>query len=374
MTTIKGGRPTRKRDRRQPPHSTFESVGALLRSARAEQGIELAEIRDRTGVSRELLEALEAGEPGRISDSSSAISAVRRMADLLGLNTNELTVMFVRAWVEAKTSSDVPLLLEWPPVLPPASGTYREPAGTGVVELASRQLARSVTELERRPGRAVGHLARYSGSPAHLTGFTQTAQVPAVAWRPDPRTSVLPAIPMKAPQSPPGTPGGGRRRAPFALRALVWLVLALLVVAGAGLVTAHYRPSWLKKLHLLRTGSTHVTVGSSISPSSAVPAVRTVSSSGATANVVVHARNYEVRVAAFNRVWIQATAPSSYTEIFSGTLAPGQSQTIDPVNGQLTLELAATSAVVVVDVGGKILPGWFFTPTAVPFYLNFVYG
>ncbi len=49
----------------------------------------------------------------------------------------------------------------------------------------------------------------------------------------------------------------------------------------------------------------------------------------------------------------------------------GATQAFPAVQGQLTVQLGASHVVVQVQIAGKTVPGWQFTPSAVPFTLNF---
>ena len=55
------------------------------------QGLSLEAVQDRTGVRRFDLEALEAGDLSRFADEKTALIAVRRCAETLGLDAAAMT-------------------------------------------------------------------------------------------------------------------------------------------------------------------------------------------------------------------------------------------------------------------------------------------
>jgi hypothetical protein len=78
-----------------------------------------------------------------------------------------------------------------------------------------------------------------------------------------------------------------------------------------------------------------------------------------------------VLVQAIGRCWVMATTPQAITPVFNTTMDPGTSQVLTPASGQLTVELGASGVLVSVQVGGKTVPGWSYTPMAAPVTLNF---
>ncbi|HUO47728.1 MAG TPA: hypothetical protein VMU09_02745, partial [Acidimicrobiales bacterium] len=163
------------------------------------------------------------------------------------------------------------------------------------------------------------------------------------------------------------------------VRWLVWLTAGLLVAAGAGLVVAHAKPTWMRRLHLARVPHAHVAVPPTTSSPSAHRAGAAAGSSivstgipGPTGTTVtVRAQSYTVLVQAIAPCWVMATTPQSATPAFNATMAPGTSQVLTPVNGQLTVELGASGVLVSVKVGAKSVPGWSYAPTSAPVTLVF---
>ena len=212
------------------------------------------------------------------------------------------------------------------------------------------------------------------GRPDPLEPFTSTAQVPAVG-----RGTELGYDPRFAPT---GSVATYRRRAPapLGLRLVVWLVVLLLVVAGAGLAVAHLRPAWLSSLRAGATTATTAHVPTTTAPAHTSTPGTTHHGAGGivetttgstSATVTVPAADYTVVVQAQNPCWVQASVPTSATPVFASVMPAGSQQTFHPANGHLALELGASGVSVSVTEAGKSTAAWHFSPTAAPFNLSF---
>ena len=350
----------RRKKRRGEPTLTPTAAGAMLLEARQRLGIELAEVHDRTGISWRNLEALESGEVQHFSEPSAAAVAMRRYAELVGLEPDPL--------IGSLTSQAMALAGA------PSAGAPS--AGAPSVGIPSGRAG-----WKKRPDPAPeesGHLRRYYGDHSHLNSFTQTAQVPVVGG----------VGPAGGPGSPywggPSTNGGyapqrRRRKAPLALRLLTWLVLLLVIVGGAGLGVDHYKPQWLRDIHVLRSTvsatpptTTRTTVTRPTTPPTQAPKVTTSSTSVGTANVKVGASSYSIVVSTFNYCWVYALTPLSANPLLNRTLQPGQTASIRVTGGSpVTVKLGALAAQIKVQVGGQTVTGWSLHPDAVPFFVNF---
>ena len=323
----------------------------MLREARLGLGVELAEVHDRTGISWKNLEALESGDLHRFSDPAAAAVAMRRYAELVSLDPDPL-VRSVTAPVPALAGASGP-----------GDGTsWAPPAADSEAEVS-------------------GHLRRYYGDHSHLRSFTQTAQVPSVGgWASDPVTGVI------HPNGPAtGSYKNARRapKAPWILRFMIWLVLLLLLVGGAGIAVNHYKPQWLRDIHVLKNtpvqaGTPGTTASTQSPPSSdtsstqpAAPVVTTSRIGIGTATVKVSQSNYTVVIATFNSCWVEAQVPGSVNPVINRTLEPGQTVSIPVTGGQLNVELGALAAGISVQIDGKTVPGWILRPDAVPFVATF---
>jgi cytoskeleton protein RodZ len=332
----------RRKKRRREPSLTPAAAGAILREERERLGIELAEVHDRTGISWRNLEAIESGEVQHFSEPSAAAVAMRRYSELVGLDPDPLI---------ASLSSPVMALAGAPSV------------GTG----PSRGLAPAPEEA--------GHLRRYYGDHSHLNSFTQTAQVPAVGG-------------LVGSQGAPygGTPSAGgsyqpprrRRKAPLGLRLLTWLVLFLLLVGAAGLGVDHYKPQWLRDIHVIKStahlASPPTTSHTKVIPPTTQPTapVITAQATGVgTTAVKVDASSYSIVVSTFNYCWVEAQTPLNANPLIDKTLQPGQTASIPVTGDPVTLELGSLAALIKVEVNGQVVTGWSLRPNAVPFQVDF---
>ncbi|MGO9343654.1 MAG: helix-turn-helix domain-containing protein [Acidimicrobiales bacterium] len=345
-----GDRSTSRRSKRRGDRLiTPVEAGEMLRNARTSLGIELPEVHDRTGISWRNLEALESGEIQRFSDAAAASVAVRRYAELVHIDPEPL----VRA-----VTTPVP--------------AFAGVAGPGV----STSWAPAPDESE-----ASGHLRRYYGDHSHLRSFTQTAQVPAVGgWTSGPVTGAVhgggPAGAYQAPRR--------KQKAPWLLRFMIWFVLFLVLVGVAGISINHYKPQWLRDIHVLASSPPPTSAPSSNTHSQRPPATThtsttkpvtaavTTSQHGiGTATVKVGASVYDVVVETTNSCWVEAETPGSVNPLIDRTLSAGQTVTIPVTGGQVSVELGSLAAGFTVQIGGKTVPGWTLRPDGVPFVATF---
>ncbi len=334
-------------------------MGEALREARQASSVSLTEINDRTGVPWQQLEALEAGNLSRFPDLRSAITAVRRYSDLVGLDVERYERVVEEHWGTPEAGFD-------PNAAPVNGGGGR--ARTGYITTTV----------------PTGHLSRYPGDGTHLRAFTQTDEVPGIMRVKHPEANGHDSHPaLDDTGSFPAAPAiyTGVRPAPFVLRAALWLTASVLVLALAGLAVQHYQPQWLTDIHLVHhnhtlTAATSGTAtgsgATSQSKKSTNPALVSMTTTGTgSANVSVQASNYTVVVAAWAPCWTVVHSPQSFSPIFAATLQSGQIKEFNPTDGQLTVSMSASLVTVQVKINGKTVPGWLFKPTSVPFLLNF---
>ncbi len=98
------------------------------------------------------------------------------------------------------------------------------------------------------------------------------------------------------------------------------------------------------------------------------PRITFSSTSGA---VGVPSSNYQVVVATSGPCFVQAIPGGPDEVVFSGMVPPGQTQTFTAVSGKLSVILGSVQVKVTVQVDGRIVPGWQYTPTSTPFTLKF---
>ncbi len=342
-------RTTRRRGvrRQRDPFSRF---GAELRQARETAGLTLEAVGDRTGVRRHHLEALEEGDLSRFPDESAALVAVRRYAEIFGLDAAAMAQTVGAQW---RTVGDRPspvLVGATPAAPPPRPDTGPVPA-------------------------VPGHLSRYPGDTSHLRSFTQTAQVPQVKTPRTVRPSLPPGLRFDSTDAIPVTLRGRPepRPAPLALRVAVWSTALLLVVGVGGLAVHHWRPAWLRKIHLVEgppTGGAATSHGPR-PPAARGPVVKEAASGPLSATVTVRSSVFSVVVTTAAPCWIHVSSPASFAPVFSATVPAGTTKSFTSSSGQLSVELGASRVSMTVSILGTTVPGFVFAPRAAPFVVNF---
>ncbi len=345
-TAGSGGRVTR-RSENHPSIAARPVVGTTLREARESQGITLAEVRDRTGVSWQHLEALEAMQLGRLPDQRSVVTAARRYAEVVGLDASEVCGRLLSAWQDQ----------QWKP-----GHMNRETSSAG-----------NTGQVERTES---------AGQNGHLRSFTQTAEVPlSPAQRARlHQTQALAqfadtgAIPLAT------SLGRGPSHGPRTLQIIVGVAALLLLLGIGGLAVAHYEPKWLSDMHLTHSAA-NVTTTTPVqarhhrpSSSSSSQSVIALPAANGSESVTVHSQSYQVLVAAQKPCWIDATGTaqsSGSAPVFEGVLQAGETKVLNPVNGALSIEFGASLVTVQVEMNGKTVPSWSFSPSTVPFTLSF---
>jgi hypothetical protein len=365
-------RTTRRRgSRRQRDPSSFP-FGPDLHQARIEQGLSLETVQDRTGVRLLHLEALEAGDLSRLPDEKIALIAVRRFAEVVGLDALTMTRSVADQWrrvMDAPTpnptgatravrkdprpSATVPVIAV--PIIPVPTGATTSVAGSPVVATP-----------------VASHLSRFPTDTSHLRSFTQTAQVPQVESH-TVRPSLPPGLRFDSTDSIPVTrrPRRDRPPIPLALRVAVWTTLVLLVVSGVGIGIHHYRPAWLARIHLVGTAGTVPHSHGTKAPAFHGPLVSDTASGPLSAAVAVHSPVYEVVITTQAPCWLHVSSPTSFAPLFAGTVPAGTTKTFTSGNGQLSVELGASRATVTVQILDKAVPGWSLSPSSAPFVVNF---
>jgi hypothetical protein len=351
---------TRRRAMRRQRDPSLSRFGPDLRQARERLDLSLETVQDRTGVRAVELEALEEGDLSRFPDEKTALVAVRRVAEILGLDASAMTQIVTGAWHNV-TRHPAPHLTGM----------------TGATPLVLRDSAPVPVAAPPAPG-TVGHLSRYPGDASHLKAFTQTAEVPQVGRRPATpalppglrfdSTDAVPAVKFHA-YRPPDP-------APLALRVAVWSTVLLLVLGGAGLAVHHWRPAWLTKIHLVAGPPAPAHGAPATAPHTTVPShLVTATTTGPLAAVVtVRLPVFDVVVTTSAPCWIHVTSPAGFSPLFSATVPAGTTKTFTSTRGALSLELGASHAAVTVKIFGKTVPGWTLVPPAAPYTVNFHYS
>ena len=338
------------------PGVPVEPVGARLRQAREERGLDLLTVHDRIGRPITQIEALEAGDMDALPDEGLAVSTLRRYATLLGLDGDAMTDRFL---TERAAYGDL-------------SATRATPAVTTVV-------------------------AAVTSGPDHLRAFTETGEVPQVGGRVTsaagtsgtsdyavsvgPPTGTIPVVPRADLRKSRRSVARARRRmhAPRTLKVLTWTVAVLLVAVVAGFVMLAAAPRTLANAHILRVvpaGSAAAggSSGGAASPGTTVPAghqafpVVPTGSTGNSASYAVATRTFNVVVATSGPCWVQITSSSSATPLVSGVQPAAKILTF-PAQGTMTVEVGSSAVLVGVTIKGK--NAFTDAPKAAPFTYTF---
>jgi len=110
----------------------MDSVGELLRGERLRQGLELAQVAERTRINLSYLEAIEDGDTGSLPGAFFYRAFVRQYARLLGLDEERLEPALSAMRERAEAVQPLPALQPPPPVydVPPLpTPGWRRPAG-----------------------------------------------------------------------------------------------------------------------------------------------------------------------------------------------------------------------------------------------------
>jgi len=384
---------TSRRGDRDPIPTTVPEVARTLRVARARQGLRIEDVSARTGLPVLQLEALESGTVDLLPDHIQILQTLRRYGDYLGLPGERLVLVLVDRW---------PGPAGLPP--PPAPST----AAIAAVGSATAAVPAPATQGTAPAGPGEGTAATL------LVGDPGTAPVTALSGNPPIDTGVVPAVtspratdtlgggPPEDPLAgvilasssgsvqhlttpvplliadtgvtPAVKPAGKRRRRTgvILLRVLVGMVTILVLLGVAGLVVNHYRPQWLRTLHLPH-GHVPPPVHHAVKPpthkTTPVGLFSLVSTSANGATFHIRSATFTVEVAAVGSAsWVQATAAGHVNPVFSATVEAGQSQTFTADN-PFTVEVGSRSAHIFVSVNKKLV-GFYF-PTAAPFTMTF---
>jgi hypothetical protein len=151
----------------------------------------------------------------------------------------------------------------------------------------------------------------------------------------------------------------GRQRMPLPDVKVLALVAAAVILVVVGIVLAN---------------GSHSRRSTASSPTTTVttPSPRTVetSFSSTVGTVGVPASNYQVVVTASGPCWVQATDGTNAV-LFSNVLPADQTRTFSAENGTLSVQLGSIQVRVSVQIDGKRVPSWRYTPRTSPFSLNF---
>ncbi len=372
MATAHGDRKTRRQGRRG--RTTQREVGDVLRAARLQACMTLFDVHQRTSIPLPLLETIEDGYLSRFPDQQMLSQAVRRFADLVGLEAGPLIDMATARWLHGPgapsamvsvgtrtgpgAGGSAPVLAIPPPVAGTSGAAGIDPVvradpPTAVVDLSA------IRSLANAP--ATGVVPMVTGAvPAENpvptenpagSAFTTTAQIPAVQ------------------------PQRRRPKPPLALRLAVWAA-ALLLAGSAGVLGLHRRlPAWIHRteraLQSGRSRSSSPTVSNPRTKSAMPSPVSVTPVDAADGTVSVSAATFTVVIGALAPAWVQVTAPGATQAELAGILQAGQTKTFDVSGGPLTVVFGGAHVLVAMQIGGRTVPNWFYVPPAAPYTTTF---
>jgi cytoskeletal protein RodZ len=336
------GGTTNRREDQDASLSSAREIGRQLREARVERGLDLLAAHDRLSRPITQLEALENGDLAALPDQALALSTLRRYAAFLGLDGDALALRMIDAWSSA-----------------------------------ARHAGDSGAEATRVT-------AAVTSGPDNLRSFTQTGQVPRVGARfnataavaavmpsTGPPTGTFPVVPRQELKHSKRAVAKARRRlrAPAALKAITWTIVALLVIAVAGFAIYQWSPQWLVNAHILRVTGHPVTTtlaGSSSAPAASV--VTETSSTAQSGSFVVNASSFDTVIATSGPCWIQVTSSTTSTPLAVGVQPAGKNLAF-PNKGTMTVQVGSSAVIVAITVDGKGV--YLNKPTTTPFTYTF---
>lgn len=357
--------------RRAEPATLPRSVpelGRALRRERTRQGLRVDEVSARTGLPPVLLDALEAGTVDRLPDQVQTVKTLRGYADALGLDGDRYALLLIDLWPSYGGGPPV-VVVQQGGSLVDVSGSVPLAAGTAAGATSGDTAAAPAPAVAPdagggpEPGRSGDTVVDAPPAIRRIGGTTPapepgTAQVPLVLAD----TGVNPAVPAVA----------HRARNPWPLRVVAVVVVAVLVLAVAGLVLHREKPQWLHDIGIgagpRAAGGAHAATTTVTSLPFTFGTEKKPTSTEAV--FAVHEPTYEVKVVAVGgSSWLQASDGSHGSPIYTGELAAGAVKIFSVTQARFTLQVGSTSARVFVAAGLK--PIGFYFPQNAPFTMVF---
>ncbi|MGH9088842.1 MAG: helix-turn-helix domain-containing protein [Acidimicrobiales bacterium] len=352
-------------------------VARALRRARTAQGLRLDEVGQAAGVSGRDLRSLESASLDRFPDSLSALRAVRRSADFLGLPGDQLALVLMERWplrpprgVSSEEPTSVVPAVDRDPTVAVAStrttdtGPPTEVESGGRWRGAERRALFGAATAACGPGTTevvIDDVRRHANGDGHAaidgdgSGGDETQAVLVGAGSPAERGRL--GIPDDAP--------------PVWLRAVVIAIVVVVLAGVAGILVNNHSAGGGKH----RSGSTpssstnHSTATTKTTTKVAFTAAHT---SPTSADITVGASSFTVTITAVGYpAWVQATSPTRSAPIFSGMLEPGSVQSFT-VHQSLTVETGSVAGHAAVTVGST--KAGTYVPPAAPYYMTFKAG
>jgi hypothetical protein len=208
--------------------------------------------------------------------------------------------------------------------------------------------------------------------PAVPSAMTVTAEIPAV----------MVSSGRRAAHEEPGWYKERRRPAPWGVRALIWLLFFVLLLALAGLAVEHYHPTWLNFMRHTNsqaavvqatTSTTNAPTTSSSAPTTTVPVTtfRELSRTASAITYAVPASAYTIVVTTVHPCWTTVNVPAGSKKlVYAETIQPSTSPASFAVQGSSSIAFSAQAAAVAIEIHGHVI-GRIATPVEFPVYYYF---
>jgi len=393
--------PRRATDPVEP--TSVPDLARALRQARLQRGLDLDEASTACGLPVGQLEDFEAGTVSRLPDRVGVLKALRRYADFLDLPGERYVLVMVEHWPEDEvvTSSVVAVGATSEALAAGVGSMTPAPAGAPATSpnalfLVPDTLTTTAT-LPAQPTPVGNGAAAWANGAADTDANTD--QVPIVLAD----TGVTPAV--RAWRSRAGGAGGDL----VIVEYVSGFLAVLLVICSAWLAVNHWRPEWLRAIHVpytskplpppaagARQGTTPTTAGStatsaataktaatpkkarSAAPTTTAaaaakgggskPALRLTSVSGDHATFAVRAAKFTVEVHCVGGdAWVQVSG-STPTPVFA-QVVPANATKDFSGQGQLTMVIGSSAARLTILEGKKVIGT--YTPPSAPFSMTF---
>ena len=373
--------------------TSVPDLARSLRQVRLQRGLDLEEASAACGLPVGQLEDFEAGTVSRLPDRVAVLKGLRRYADSLGLPGERYVLVMVEHWPDDQvvTSSVLTMAAQGEavaigagPITMATTAVTTGPEANSlflVPETLTTTAALPTHPVPTANGAAANGTAAWADGNAD--GDESTDQVPIVLAD----TGVTPAVRAWRPRV--GTFDGDSATVQY----LSGFLAVLLVIGCAWLGVNHWRPQWLRSIHVpytsqslpLATGAPTVTTptaagGGSPSATTAPPVttprghgtlgkeLRITSVAGDHATFAVRASKFVVQVHCVGGdAWVQvsgSTPPPVFAQV-----VPANGTKNFAGEGQLTMVIGSSAARLTILHGKKVIGT--YTPPSAPFSMTF---
>jgi hypothetical protein len=373
--------------------TSVPDLARTLRQVRLQRGLDLEEASAACGLPVGQLEDFEAGTVSRLPDRVAVLKGLRRYADSLDLPGERYVLVMVEHWPDDEVVATSVLTIGAPgeavsmgagPITTTTTAVTTGPEANSLF-LVPDTLT-TTAALPAHPVPTANGAAAWANSKAD--GDASTDQVPIVLAD----TGVTPAVRAWRP-----------RAAAFdgdsaAVQYMIGFLAVLLVIGCAWLGVNHWRPQWLRSIHVPYTSkslplaagappSTKKTAAGSTTPSAVTPTtarsaartttpkghtlgkeLRITSVSGDHATFAVGASKFVVQVHCVGGdAWVQVSG-STPTPVFAQVVPANGTKNFQG-EGQLTMVIGSSAARLTILHDNKVIGT--YTPPSAPFSMTF---